>query len=424
MVQYYNCLFVGNFLKKLLSWFFCSNMTLSDNPMRTGLTYFLALNLGIFSLTGFTEEIRIATFNVSMEGSNYGRQGAQAANALAEQLETGENLQIRNIAAIIQRVRPDIILLNEFDYIADPELGAKAFINNYLQRSQHGGDTIHYPYFFYAPVNTGRQSGYDLDNDGIIGTGANDAWGFGHYEGQYAMLLLSRFPIDKASTRTFKQFLWKNLPGAKTPTNPDGSPYYSKQAWEKFPLSSKSHWDIPIAVNDDTIHILASHPTPPVFDGPENRNGLRNQDEIRFWSLYLDEQSSRTFIDDQGRQGGLAHGSRFVVLGDLNASASEGDGLKEGIRALLEHPTVGEFQAPRSIGALEAAPNNPLAASHTATWGMRADYVIPSKNGWAIVDQGVFWPSAKSNDYFLVESRSTSSDHRLVWVSLQWQPRL
>jgi len=29
------------------------------------------------------------------------------------------------------------------------------------------------------------------------------------------------------------------------------------------------------------IHILASHPTPPVFDGVEDRNGRRNHDEIR-----------------------------------------------------------------------------------------------------------------------------------------------
>jgi len=422
MVQYYNLLFVGNFLSKLLSWFFCTNMTFSDKTIRTVLACLFTVNLGTFALTGYTEEIRIATFNVSMEGTNYGPRGAQGADELARQLKTGGNSQIKNIAAIIQRIRPDVILLNEFDYIAEPQDGAIAFIENYLKISQHGGAPIHYPYFFYAPVNTGHQSGFDLDNDGVAGDSPNDAWGFGHYEGQYGMLLLSRFPIDKASSRTFKNFLWKDLPGATVPRNSDGSPYYSEKAWSKFPLSSKSHWDVPVLVNDEAVHILASHPTPPVFDGPENRNGLRNQDEIRFWSLYLDEQRSNEFVDDQGKQGGLKQGTRFVVLGDLNASPSEGDGLREGIRGLLNHREVADQRAPISAGALAANSSNPNAASHTASWGMRADYVIPSRAGWSIVEQGVFWPNAADKDYFLVESRSTSSDHRLVWQSLQWQP--
>ena len=36
----------------------------------------------------------------------------------------------------------------------------------------------------------------------------------------------------------------------------------------------------------ETVHFLVSHPTPPVFDGPEDRNGPRNYDEIRFWADY------------------------------------------------------------------------------------------------------------------------------------------
>lgn len=52
-------------------------------------------------------------------------------------------------------------------------------------------------------------------------------------------------------------------------------------------LSSKSHWDLPDYVGDRVVHVLAAHPTPPVFDGPEDRNGLRNADEIRFWADYV-----------------------------------------------------------------------------------------------------------------------------------------
>jgi hypothetical protein len=42
---------------------------------------------------------------------------------------------------------------------------------------------------------------------------------------------------------------------------------------EVFRLSSKSHWDVPIVIGRKTVHFLVSHPTPPVFDGPEDRNG-------------------------------------------------------------------------------------------------------------------------------------------------------
>jgi len=81
--------------------------------------------------------LKIATFNVSMDATNYvGRDTALATNqVLKEQLKNG-NQQIKNIAEIIQRTRPDIILLNEFDYIKDPKDGVELFIKNYLNVSQ------------------------------------------------------------------------------------------------------------------------------------------------------------------------------------------------------------------------------------------------------------------------------------------------
>ena len=82
--------------------------------------------------------LRVATFNVSMEATNYLGTGEQASGLeLFEQLQTGKNLQIRNIAEIIQRVRPDIILLNEFDYNANVNKGLKAFITRYLNVALH-----------------------------------------------------------------------------------------------------------------------------------------------------------------------------------------------------------------------------------------------------------------------------------------------
>jgi len=73
-------------------------------------------------------------------------------------LSGGEHSQIRNIAEIIQRVRPDILLLNEFDYISAPQEGIELFIDNFLNKSQNGQASIDYPYYYIAPVNTGLAS--------------------------------------------------------------------------------------------------------------------------------------------------------------------------------------------------------------------------------------------------------------------------
>ncbi|MFP3450031.1 hypothetical protein, partial [Pseudomonas sp. SIMBA_067] len=51
-------------------------------------------------------------------------------------------------------------------------------------------------------------------------------------------------------------------------------------------------------------------------------NGIRNHDEIRLIADYVNNESY--LYDDNGKKGGLAAQSRFVILGDLNA-APEGD---------------------------------------------------------------------------------------------------
>lgn len=370
---------------------------------------------------GGSTEVTFATFNVSMEAQNYLPHTEKGdGTVLANLLQNGEQPQIKNIAHIIQLTRPDVLLLNEFDYIADSERGIKAFVRNYLNTPQGSAKAIDYPYFYYSTVNTGQPSPYDLDNDGVASGSGADAWGFGFYPGQYGMVLLSKYPIELNKVRTFQHFKWKDMPGFMPTKKADGGPWYSDAAWSEFPLSSKSHWDIPLNINGKIVHILASHPTPPVFDGPENRNGIRNHDELRFWVDYLTPGQNQYIYDDNGTEGGFNHGERFVLLGDLNASAEgEGDAINSGISALYQHPAVNNNQPPKSLGGKEHSPDNPHGALHTAGWRMRADYVLPSKRGFTLVDSGVFWPEKTDSLYPLVGSRGASSDHRLVWVKLK-----
>lgn len=369
--------------------------------------------------------VRVATFNTSLYRDKAGQ--------LASDLQTGDSKQAKELAAILQSVRPDIVLLNEIDFEADHR-AVKLLLEKYLHVPQtiNGGqqlEPLSYNYFFAAPVNTGVASGLDLSGDGVV-AGPNDAWGYGKYEGQYGMVVLSRFPIERKNARTFQNFLWKDLPNAKRPIVPaSGESFYSDPVWNALRLSSKSHWDVPINVDGKILHVLASHPTPPAFDGPEDRNGCRNHDEIRFWTEYISDQSnaSKWIVDDAGKRGGLDSDRMFVIVGDLNSDPDDGSGLREGIVDLLKHPRTNDT-LPTSEGAVAASKQLGKAnldhkgdpATDTSQFSpnnvgnLRVDYCLPSSNMKA-VNSGVFWPAPTDPSAKLIEA----TDHRLVWCDLQ-----
>ena len=377
------------------------------------------------------EQLKIATFNVSMEALNYQPQGNRDMSTVtnkALQIALDNNhQQIRNIAEIIQRVNPDIILLNEFDNQENNDnnqhQSLKKFMTHYLNTNQNDQSAIHYPYFYQGPVNTGVNSGYDLDGNGKKGVLPGDGFGYGHFPGHFGMALLSKYPINLKNIRTFQYFKWQDMPNALKPIDPITSkPWFSEEAWKNSRLSSKSHWDIPVEVNGKTIHILASHPTPPVFDGPEDRNGKRNHDEIRFWTDYITTENSAYIYDDKGKKGGLKASSPFVILGDLNASNVDGSAIISGISNLLTHDNIQDVM-PHSQGAKEHTLDKENAKHHTAFWRMRADYVLPSKTGIDIKNSGVYWPTVDEDTFRLIKDRAASSDHRMVWVDILLQTK-
>jgi hypothetical protein len=370
-------------------------------------------------------DARFATFNASL---NRG-----AAGQLVAHLSTPDNAQARNAAETIQRVRPDVVLINEFDYDA-AGTALRLFQDNYLSVSQNGAAPIHYPYRFAAESNTGIPSGFDLNNNGVVG-GPDDAYGFGFYPGQFGMAVYSMFPIDPTGIRTFQKFLWKDMPHAllpDDPATPAPADWYSPAEQAVFRLSSKSHWDLPVLIGGKVVHFLTSHPTPPVFDGPEDRNGRRNHDEIRFWADYITNGKSRYVYDDGGGRGGLPPGSLFVIAGDQNSDPLDGDSIPGSIQLLLDHPHVNTRTTPDSEGAVQqSALQGGANLSHEsdprfdtadfadgAPGNLRVDYVLPRRNMW-IADAGVFWPLASDPLFRLVGTFPfPTSDHRLVWVDV------
>jgi hypothetical protein len=368
--------------------------------------------------------VRFATFNASLNRNFEGQ--------LVADLSTPNNAQAQTIAEIIQRTRPEVLLINEFDYV-DGGLAAILFQQNYLSVSQNGAEPIEYGYFFVAPSNTGIPSGRDFNKNGVIG-GPDDAFGFGFFPGQFGMSVYSMYPIQYDQVRTFQYFLWKDMPGAILPINPlTNESWYDEGDLEIFRLSSKSHWDVPVQIGNKTVHFLVSHPTPPVFDGPEDRNGTRNYDEIRFWADYITPGKADYIYDDGGQWGGLKPGALFVIAGDQNSDPNDGDSIPGSIQLLLDHPLVNTKVTPASEGAVEASLLQGGAnlthisdpAYDTADFAdgapgnLRADYVLPRKT-LQITDAGVFWPLTTDPFFYLTGVFPfPSSDHRLVWVDVQ-----
>ncbi|PFG45452.1 endonuclease/exonuclease/phosphatase family protein [Vibrio sp. ES.051] len=448
----------------------------------------LALLIGAALLSGCDDdteyvtvapsEVKIATYNLSFDRATFEDlvaemqiEPAQQTTLVNSYLDAtiAENdkaiaekvIQIRNVAAIIQKNRPDVLMMAEFnnDGTGSKKAALEGFQKNYLSVAQSldgaGGEAnlepIEYPYAESYSTNTGLLSEFDLDNNGTAGQMPGDAWGFGFYHGQYAFALMSKYKIDTANTRTFQEFKWKDMQGATIPTiticddprNPIpngmacGDEWYTSEEWAQVRLSSKNHVDAPIIIptskGDEVVHLLMSHPTPPVFDTGKNK--AQNAAEVEFWHHYI--QGKDYFYDDAGIKGGLPDGAKFVMMGDQNLDPVSGDGISAVMQALHNDPLVnqkvmnGELY-PTSFGAAEHAVDkmstHPYPNRITSTFGLGVDYAMPSAN-LNVVNSGVYWAASYEEGRKLFndsrigkfgDGKSISSDHRLVWFKAKF----
>ncbi|MGR5231794.1 endonuclease/exonuclease/phosphatase family protein [Vibrio rotiferianus] len=446
----------------------------------------LALLIGAALLTGCNDDdikyvqpqdVKIATYNLSFDRSTFEdlveemqvepvKQTklvtAYLDGTIADEDKTMAEkvIQIRNVAAIIQKNRPDVLMMAEFnnDGTGEDKVALEGFQKNYLSIAQSlegaGGEAnlepIEYPYAESYSTNTGLNSGLDLDNNGTAGQLPGDAWGFGFYHGQYAFALMSKYEIDTKNTRTFQEFKWKDMEGAQIPTIticdgsqtiPDGmecgDDWYTADEWDVVRLSSKNHVDAPIIIptekGDEVVHLLMSHPTPPVFDPGKNK--VQNGAEVEFWHHYV--QGKEYFYDDAGNKGGLAEGAKFVMMGDQNLDPLDGDGFSEIMQAFHNDPLVnqdvmnGELY-PTSFGAAEHAVDknstHPIPNRITSTFGLGVDYAMPSAN-LNVVDSGVYWAASYEEGRKLFNDarigkygngKDVSSDHRMIWIKAQF----
>jgi hypothetical protein len=437
-----------------------------------------------------TSTVRFASFNASLNRDATGQLLSDLGNPSGANFTTAVGRRIqqaKNVAEIIQRVNPDVLLINEFDFDLNgtptasstmmpkgySSAAAGLFQSNFLSSSQGNAvrgfaNAVNFDYRYTPNTNTGLASGLDLDNNGSVG-GGNDAFGFGNFAGQFGMTIYSKHEI--VSVRTFQTFKWKDMPGNLLTNDPtvganNLANYYSAAERDALRLSSKNHVDVTLRINGQEVHFLSAHPTPPVFDGAEDRNGKRNYDEIRFWKDYVNGGAVASYIyDDAGGVGGLANGAKFVIAGDYNADICDGDSFKvacvapntpgagpNAIAQLLLDPLINTNMTPQSAGGTQAAtdPNNnggnagnlgqiqdprfdTADFNDFAPGNLRVDYVLPSSNQ-SILASGIFWPTDSnqadgntSGELFdlvgqfnkpNLYSGLPTSDHKAVWVDV------
>lgn len=372
-------------------------------------------------------------------------------------------IQIRNVAAIIQKKRPDVLLLTEFnnDGVGKNMAALKGFQTHFLSVSQSmnsvdGGkmlEPIQYPFVENYATNTGLDNEYNFSNTHSATFIPDDAYGFGFYHGHYAFALMSKYEIDTENTRTFQTFKRKDLPNAVNPIINDcnkpkpndiptglvcGANWFNPVQWNALRLSSKNHVDAPILIptanGTKTIHALLSHPTPPAFDRVSDNNKYRNSEEILFWEQYI--SGGDFFYDDAGTKGGFT-GKSFVIMGDLNADPAYGTAtnpLFNGIQILTNNPKVNLNVAqtnatltPKSLGGAQEAnsKNHPYPETRTSTFGSRVDYALPSAD-LTVINTGVYWQAENEIGRLLFNDprvgrgtdKDISSDHRFVWATI------
>nr|WP_245216432.1 endonuclease/exonuclease/phosphatase family protein [Sagittula salina] len=306
----------------------------------------------------------------------------------AEFSRNGPGLLLRDLKAgkvdlaPILDTGPDLLLLTDFDY--DAGLAALDALRTQLKAKGLALDHL-----FSARPNAGWQTGLDLDGDGRTG-GPRDAQGYGRFAGQGGMALLSRYPVTLEAD--LSRLLWSEVPDSRmTPDDP---------APDVQRLSSSAHWALRVDTPAGPLLLLTLCATPPVFDGPEDRNGRRNHDEVRLWAQYLD---GALRLPPEPALGSLAHFADdlaagpppVVILGNLNLDPERGEGLHGAARALLAHPRI----------------TDPLPGVDTVTWAstgpMRVSYLLPDR-ALTVLGAGVMPPAPEAE----------TGPHGLVWADL------
>jgi hypothetical protein len=332
------------------------------------------------------QTLRVATYNAELTGKGPGL-------VLAD-LQAQDNPQILAAVQVIATLNADILLITGIDYdLRGQTVSALA--------ETLSGAGLSYPFHIALRPNSGIATPFDLDGNKRFGE-PRDAQAYGLFAGQAGMAVLSKYPIVTENIIDYSGFLWADLPGSLLPAQTIDAVKASQR------LSSGGHWQVPIQLPDGSVlRLLAYYATPPVFDGPEDRNGKRNHDETAFWHLLL-----------QGKLAFAAPEPPFIVLGQPSLDPNDGDGLAQALIALAADARLQDPQPKGTHGRVDRAHKGD-AALDTALYdptpgGLRVEVIYPSVD-LVITGAGVLWPPATEPFAAIL---AQASRHRPLWVDI------
>ena len=297
---------------------------------------------------------------------------------LLRDIERDKNKQIDALRTLNAAVHPDVLLLTKVDF----DLG---------QRSAKAlQDVLGYKYFLTVPPNTMVPIALDLDGNGSSG----DRQTWVRYAGEGGMLLLSEYPLRLVMQ--FNDLLWKDFSEAPMAVDANGNAFPSKTAQDIQKLVSQGMWVVDVALPDgDPITLLTFQNQTPVFDGPEDLNGLRNLGQLKLLKAIIVGEFGK--FPKRG----------FIAIGNTNLDPSKGGGSKQAMADLLADPRI-----------QDARPESELGGRNTAIWEkpgpMRVSYILPSAD-WKIDHAKVVWPREGP----LRDVAEQASRHRMVWMDIR-----
>ena len=338
------------------------------------------------------DTLRIASWNSGLKRDGPG--------LLLRDILRNEDPQIAAASGLISRVEADILVVLNFDFDLDL-IAADALVRTLA--SPHL-----YPHRFALEPNSGVPTGRDIDGDGYFGD-ATDAHGYAPFPGQGGILVLSRWPILRSEVTDFSNFLWAEMP-ENLMTAAEAARF-----GDVLRLHSVAAWQVPVDAPGGRFDLLVWHAGSPVFDGPEDRNGRRNDDENNFWSALL-----------SGRLPFAAPTRPFILAGSANLDPFDGQGRQDRWRAFLEDPQVQDVrpatsdQEPEPVGQSPDHEGDP--DQDTADWkeeggpgNLRVQYVLPSAH-WQVARSGIAWPDPEGSRR---QDGSVRSRHGMVWMDLR-----
>ena len=329
----------------------------------------------------FADPLRLAFWNADLS--------APGPGLMLQRLLRG-GPEVEAVVAVIVALDADVLVLGGLDH----DLRGEGLAALEVRLARAGAP---YPHRIALRPNSGVATGLDLDGNGKRGE-PRDAQGYGRFAGEGALAVLSRLPLGEAVD--YSAFLWADLPGNLMPPGPP-----EVRAAQR--LSSGGHWAVPVQLPDGrTLTLLTFYATPPVFDGPEDRNGRRNHDETAFWLRLL-----------AGELPFAVPAAPLAVIGQPNLDPADGEGRREAIAALMRHPAL-QDPAPRGTAGRSDPGQNGDPALDTALYdglgGLRVDMILPSAD-LKLTGAGVLWPPDTDP---LTAALQAASRHRPIWVDI------